>query len=795
MCMRQLTKYFLWIGCLALSLPCARAFSLLGPVANGGDAWQVTLIGYNPLPSSDAAYSIADPLLIGPKNLGEGYRRNTPVMYYAFDPSYSDYFGSNGEFAVQQAFDLLNGVLNGQTNSPVFLTGPGTGVVGDTSSGPAITLSPTNGLDQYTTGLSEFPLNSEGVNYSAQVLNLQDVKSFALFSMVEQLGLADAIRYTWTLHTRFVPVGAVCNPPGPGFGVEYSVVQRNYDIVPSQLTNIQYSPYVNNELYTYSIYENCGLAGASPPDAAARPYPVNPLVNNPPVASGPGLGFPGVGTYYTGLTRDDVGGLRWIYSTNNNALFAPSTAYRESPAAGSLFFNTNFNLIPPPVLYTSNLNALVTAARTNSPTALQALFPGLSVNSTFLYYTNVTSIGSVTFVTNFPLGYSGGVIAAVTNYVTNSVPFFSFSFGNVVTNKSYSTTTYQLQTITFGPVVGQPADGAFVFQTNYQSFQSNIVSGDFFIITNGACGPDIVQTNQIFVNVVTNAVLTGVTNADGSFFVQNLISFFTNYSFAVYPCTLTTNAVADYQGIGRVQFIRVRDDNYDYLLGQFITPITNQYTMVVFTNGQNMTRTFSRVVTTPDFLYTATDQASGPASPPGNANGVGRSINFDQSNIQPGLAGPGTIVTPTVFTFSKAGPVYVNSAPAMLNQASATSAYLWGSFDGTTNPPVLYPNGTSLQNLAAEAVVQISPPPPALPNGTNGAAYNVTLAATGTTGLVTWSLAPNSAGLPPGLTLSAGGVVSGTPTQSATYVNIVIQMTDSSTPPRTVQTVYSLTIN
>jgi hypothetical protein len=47
----------------------------------------------------------------------------------------------------------------------------------------------------------------------------------------------------------------------------------------------------------------------------------------------------------------------------------------------------------------------------------------------------------------------------------------------------------------------------------------------------------------------------------------------------------------------------------------------------------------------------------------------------------------------------------------------------------------------------------------------------------------------------PNLTLSSGGLVSGTPTNSATYDNIVIQMTDSSVPPRTVQMIYSLTIN
>ena len=47
--MRQLKKTILWIGCLALGLQTAGAFSLLGPITGTPDAtWQITLIGYNP---------------------------------------------------------------------------------------------------------------------------------------------------------------------------------------------------------------------------------------------------------------------------------------------------------------------------------------------------------------------------------------------------------------------------------------------------------------------------------------------------------------------------------------------------------------------------------------------------------------------------------------------------------------------------------------------------------------------------------------------------------------------------
>jgi hypothetical protein len=224
--------------------------------------------------------------------------------------------------------------------------------------------------------------------------------------------------------------------------------------------------------------------------------------------------------------------------------------------------------------------------------------------------------------------------------------------------------------------------------------------------------------------------------------------------------------------------------------------------MVVVTNRQAVTQTFQRVLTAPDFVFGAADQASGPSAIP-VLNTYSRNINFNQANIQPGNAGPGTIDTGAsnvVVTFDKVGPVYNNTSPTFMSgpNSAVSREFLWGSFDGTTNPPVVYPNGTSLANLAASALIQISPPPPILPNGAKGVPYSIQLTATNTTGSLTWTLASSSAGLPPGspnLTLSPSGVISGTPTNSATYVNIIIQMTDSSVPPRTVQMIYSLTIN
>ncbi len=70
----------------------------------------------------------------------------------------------------------------------------------------------------------------------------------------------------------------------------------------------------------------------------------------------------------------------------------------------------------------------------------------------------------------------------------------------------------------------------------------------------------------------------------------------------------------------------------------------------------------------------------------------------------------------------------------------------------------------------------------ALPGASQGQAYSTTLAATGGTTPYTWSLAGGS--LPPGLTLSSGGVISGTESGTSSNANYTFtaQVTDSTTP-------------
>jgi hypothetical protein len=957
-------KKTLWMAGLVFCLPNAWAFSLLGPVNNGlavggsfADTWQSSTIGYNPLAYGAAPPGLVDGDLFGPKNLGEEYRRNTPFLFYAADANFLDYFGSNGVVAVDQACATLNNVF-ANTNVPAVIT---------------------NGIDAYSAGLTEFPLNTENVNYQAQNLLLIDLKSEVLALLTEQLGLADAVRYTWCLHNRYTGApNSTCPSGGPGMGVEYTVIQRNFDITASPLNQLQYSAYVNGMLFDYVIIENCGAQFASPPDADAVEVVVDPLFYNPPVASGFGEDGLQRGGFFTGLTRDDVAGLRYLLSTNN--------LITEDPPSGSLVLVTN--LTSQQLITTLPLGLFLAQAQTNDPATLQTLYPGLLITSTTTnytfvnatnitpYYTNlpgptVTNYAFPQLVTNLDLAlfsaqaltdappvlqalYPGLVILSATPYFTNLVttnivayitndiggPYgstrtvvqyvpvtnyfvqvWSYIFGNLVTNSFSTNGMFINWTVSVGHLIGAPYGSAATTNITYTTNAIHGLFGSFFIVPTNWCGYVILASNsypgtisssntivigstnslgtaqftytfytfynqevfwiepgvcepalvfatnisgtiatnylETFANVKTNSYfpnslvtivttniylppgavtnaplvtnvtsLTVVSNSpSGDFWIvptawncgytilsvpftsavgttnttvttvpsglANLgqrysvttISYYTNHSLLIQPiiCQTQTATTNLFQGLGRIQFVRA---NYDSLLGQVFQPITNVYSVVTVTNNQAVTQTYERVVTTPDILFSASDQSSGPANMLFNGLFT-RGVTFDQNHITPGLAGPGTIITPSTIALNKVGPVYYNYGPNYVNgpQAAFMSLYfIWGSFDGSTNAPIVYPNGSSIQNLADEVLIQIYSTPPTLPTATNGFPYSASFSATGGQTPYTWSLGSGTQ-LPQNLTLtgtSTNATISGMVTNNTPGVYVfTVQLTDS----------------
>jgi len=85
-------------------------------------------------------------------------------------------------------------------------------------------------------------------------------------------------------------------------------------------------------------------------------------------------------------------------------------------------------------------------------------------------------------------------------------------------------------------------------------------------------------------------------------------------------------------------------------------------------------------------------------------------------------------------------------------------------------------NLSTTKSLSINIPAQLTITTTSLPNGTVGAAYSQTLAATGAAGSPTWVLS-GSGVLPPGLSLSAQGRITGAPTQTGVYP-FQVQATD-----------------
>jgi hypothetical protein len=273
---------------LAFLLPTGsvRGFSLLGQF----DTWQTPDIGYG----IGIIISAREQDLGGPMNLGEEYRWNSPVLVYGFDTSFLEFFGEEGVRAVTNAIKVFNDLPRVSSLSP--------------------TLDAERNL---------FPRETLRYNYTAQQLGIVDVKSLVMSIVLEQLGLAAPERYTYTLRARVVDADGIAN---------YTIAQRNFDPVPvnpaspAHQWRYTYTPYVNGTLYTYLVRhyrpppvefwdaQEIGVDVALPRVSVVAAANLQAGISDPRVYAqvyGSALS-PGGGLFFTGLTRDDIGGLRYL---------------------------------------------------------------------------------------------------------------------------------------------------------------------------------------------------------------------------------------------------------------------------------------------------------------------------------------------------------------------------------------------------------------------------------------------------------------------------------------------------
>jgi len=210
----------------------------------------------------------------------------------------------------------------------------------------------------------------------------------------------------------------------------------------------------------------------------------------------------------------------------------------------------------------------------------------------------------------------------------------------------------------------------------------------------------------------------------------------------------------------------------------FVNPATNDYHLKAGSPAINAGTTLTEV----------TDDIAGTARPQGGVYDVGcyettgstlsittSSLPADTVNVaynQTLQATGGT--TPYTWAISSgslpAGLTLVASTGAITGTptASGTSSFTARVTDNAS--------ATATQALSIVVNAPVSITTSSLPNGTVSTAYSQTLAATGGTGALSWSL--NAGSLPAGLSLTSGGVISGTPTATGTS-NFTVKATDT----------------
>jgi hypothetical protein len=307
---------------------------------------------------------------------------------------------------------------------------------------------------------------------------------------------------------------------------------------------------------------------------------------------------------------------------------------------------------------------------------------------------------------------------------------------------------------------------ANVFYPTTQTIISTInqTNGDFILIPSDFCGGvTILSTNATnvvgvtnVVNVATNGVIFGTTPV---FIVgETNISFETTYNYIVQPITCLANSTSIRAGVDKVKFIR-RD--FDSLLGTLWTPVTNTYKEVEIIGGVVQTNSYIRVVTRPDVLLSTEDVLIGPASV-GFIHGetiVGYSYDTShQQGTHP--VGPGVLNPANSITLDTQGSFYlIEPGPYATPQLFPM---IWGSFDGSTNAPIVYPSTTSLNNLANQLYLQITnvylPTYSLTANYTTANPYSVRLGASGGAAPYTWSILTNTPPVPGLILTNIAGV-------------------------------------
>ena len=301
----------------------------------GSNACAFSLLGpYEPWMTTNLSYRQPGDIG-GPMQPVASYRWNLTTITYGFDQSFLDYFGDEGVRAVEEAIAILNDLPR---------------------------MSKID-LNSYPTNSTAYP------NFEAQALGLYDLKSYSLKLLLHQLGLAEPSRFVWALRSHRI----ISNTN------QYTVTIRNFD--PLELRPIDT---VNSTRYLYEVVDNGRMADAvevsvDPFDAGWSAVADNNLFQ---------------GQFHAGLTRDDVGGLRWLLGTNHVAVerLPVPISLAETNAASAFPWAPPFTNPPP-----AKPSPVVTVAR---PGVDKLNLVRMSLDSNLQRFLTLTNVFVDTYFTN-----------------------------------------------------------------------------------------------------------------------------------------------------------------------------------------------------------------------------------------------------------------------------------------------------------------------------------------------------------------------------------------------------------
>ena len=642
-------------------------------------------------------------------NLGEEYRWNSPMLTYAYDESFLNYFGSNGVVAVENAIRMMNAI-------------------------PDISTLKTNypPVDRNSPNLWNFPTRPDRYHARAGNARLLDIKSYALAELFSFVGLGNA--------------------EDNAFQIEFgSVTLRNFDPI-SRMP----SKYVNGSLLSFVV-----VGGTN-----ALPFPIDLMK---PVVTLVGASDHRAtriaeGKFLVAPTRDDIGGLRELYRKDNfNMEPLPPFTYQVV---------TNEPNLTNPAIFSIDLRWFCKESQTNTPAAFRAfvatnqwwgpVYTNLSIPPLLILKTNVTwEMGWMTnvtpYLTNFPWTPVGQppTLVYLTNKYRTFKPSYDYIFGNVITNIHVPAAESEVLYRSWEVVPNAPlwsVIGAVPTTTNYTTtvLNDDCPHGEIIILpATNVAGYHFTDMQFEVVNTLTN-LLTGTNNlanpggalpgqggglGAGGAAITNFVGVMedevwqsTNHAYLAFPIVLQTNTML-LGGIDKIRYVRMQGDSlvttnysanrflpdyrfpsleeqtFTYIIPNSVQAATNaalpsfEYEVDYVTEGVRKTGTFIKFFTRPDILFSAmnapptvTSTNVPPAAIDNNA------INGLQTL---GLNGPGVIQASgnMVIGFNKLG-IHWNLDPTFFrNEENQEPGWIWGHYDGSMGEPMVFPDSQTILDL------------------------------------------------------------------------------------------------